>query len=53
MDEFVLKGNAASLKCNIPSFVADYVQVVEWLADDGTVYPAPKGYDDYDFGTVA
>lgn len=30
-DEYVIKGNAAVLKCNIPSFVSDHVEVVEWV----------------------
>lgn len=36
IDEFVLIGNAAILKCNLPSFVADFVYVEAWIADDGT-----------------
>lgn len=35
MDEHVLKGNSAVLKCHIPSFVADYVAVEAWLSDQG------------------
>ncbi|KAI5642678.1 immunoglobulin domain-containing protein [Phthorimaea operculella] len=34
IDEDVLRGNAVIVKCSIPSFVADYVQVVEWVVDD-------------------
>lgn len=34
IDEDVLRGNAAIVKCLIPSFVSDYVQVVEWVTDD-------------------
>ncbi|KAK0076601.1 hypothetical protein PV326_010652, partial [Microctonus aethiopoides] len=40
IDEFVLRGNTAILKCLLPSFVGDFVDVVEWLADDGTSYLA-------------
>lgn len=36
IDEFVLRGNAAILKCNLPSFIADFVYVEAWIADDGT-----------------
>lgn len=36
IDEFVLRGNAAILKCNLPSFIADFVIVEAWIADDGT-----------------
>lgn len=35
IDEFVLRGNAALLKCNLPSFVADFVSVEGWISDDG------------------
>ncbi|XP_068899448.1 cell adhesion molecule Dscam1 isoform X42 [Tenebrio molitor] len=38
IDEFVLKGNTGILKCLVPSFVTDFVQVEAWLADDGVVY---------------
>lgn len=34
IDEDVLRGNSAIVKCSIPSFVADYVNVVEWVADE-------------------
>lgn len=40
IDEFVLRGNTALLKCLVPSFVGDFVDVIEWLADDGTSYTA-------------
>lgn len=47
IDEFVLRGNAAILKCNLPSFVADFVYVEAWIADDGTeILP-----NNNDFGT--
>lgn len=36
IDEFVLRGNAATLKCNLPSFIADYISVEAWISDDGT-----------------
>lgn len=32
---FVTKGNTAVLKCNIPSFVKEYVSVDSWITDDG------------------
>lgn len=35
MEEYVLRGNAAILKCHIPSFVADYVAVVSWIESEG------------------
>lgn len=36
MEEYVLRGNAAILKCHIPSFVADFVHVSSWLQDGQT-----------------
>lgn len=38
MDESVLQGNTAILKCHIPSFVADYVFVSGWSSNDGDEY---------------
>ncbi|KAK9880043.1 hypothetical protein WA026_008554 [Henosepilachna vigintioctopunctata] len=38
IDEFVLKGNTGILKCLVPSFVTDYVQIEAWIADDGTTF---------------
>ena len=47
MDEHVLRGNAAIIKCHIPSFVAEFVEVDSWVEDETTViYPKP------DYGTV-
>lgn len=34
MDEHVLKGNSAILKCHIPSFVSDFVYVDAWIDDE-------------------
>ncbi|XP_066244765.1 cell adhesion molecule Dscam1 isoform X30 [Euwallacea similis] len=31
--QYAIRGNAAILKCEIPSFVADFVQVVSWHTD--------------------
>lgn len=42
IDEFVLRGNAATLKCLVPSFVADFVQIVGWISDDGKSYVAAQ-----------
>lgn len=36
-NEYVIKGNAAVMKCKIPSFVADFVYVEAWInVDDGS-----------------
>uniref|UniRef100_A0A336KTJ2 CSON014681 protein n=1 Tax=Culicoides sonorensis TaxID=179676 RepID=A0A336KTJ2_CULSO len=43
--EYVIRGNSAIIKCQIPSFVADFVSVVSWHTDqDETFYPDNK-YD--------
>lgn len=34
MEEYVLKGNAAVLKCHIPSFVSEYVTVISWIISE-------------------
>lgn len=36
-DEFVLRGNTAILKCIVPSFVTDFVNVVTWIMDNETI----------------
>lgn len=45
LTEYVIRGNTAVLKCSIPSFVADFVQVEAWIADDGEVHvPSSQNY---------
>lgn len=45
MDEHVLRGNTAVIKCHIPSFVADYVFVSSWLENDNEeIYPNNANY---------
>ncbi|XP_059483764.1 cell adhesion molecule Dscam2 [Neocloeon triangulifer] len=39
-DEYVISGNTAVLRCQIPSYVADYVMVTSWLQDGSVnIYP--------------
>lgn len=45
-NEYVIRGNAAVLKCSIPSFVADFVIVVGWVDSDGNNF----NVDDKNFG---
>lgn len=35
VDENVLRGNAAIVKCLIPSFVTEYVSVASWIISEG------------------
>jgi hypothetical protein len=37
-----MRGNAAILKCSIPSFVADFVYVVAWIDSDGQEFLPSK-----------
>lgn len=46
-DEFVLRGNTAIVKCLIPSFVADFVQVIEWVTDGGSFSASAASNTDY------
>ncbi|XP_058830704.1 cell adhesion molecule Dscam2 isoform X49 [Topomyia yanbarensis] len=40
VSEYVIRGNTAVLKCNIPSFVTDFVKVESWIGSEGSVYNA-------------
>jgi hypothetical protein len=42
--EYVIRGNPAILKCQIPSFVADFVHVESWIDQDGNVLKANDSY---------
>lgn len=33
-----MRGNTGVLKCLVPSFVADFVEVLEWVSDDNESY---------------
>ena len=44
VDESVLKGNSAILKCLIPSFVADFVTVKAWVDNQGMHYRPSQKY---------
>ncbi|EFA10759.1 Down syndrome cell adhesion molecule isoform X36 [Tribolium castaneum] len=45
VSEYVIRGNTAVLKCNIPSFVADFVRVEAWVGSDGSLYNHTANYD--------
>lgn len=44
-DVFVIKGNTAVFKCQIPSFVSDHVEVTSWQDTAGNKFLPPN--DDY------
>ena len=35
---YVIIGNSALIKCQIPSFVADFISVTSWVDNDGIEY---------------
>lgn len=37
-NEYVIRGNAALMKCEVPSFVSDFVSVEMWTDSDGGSY---------------
>lgn len=47
VSEYVIRGNTAVLKCNIPSFVADFVKVEAWVGSEGSEFIASQ-----DFGNL-
>ncbi|XP_025268076.1 Down syndrome cell adhesion molecule-like protein Dscam2 isoform X16 [Camponotus floridanus] len=45
-DQFAIRGNAAIFKCQVPSFVADHVDVMGWIDSNGGSYVADEqSYD--------
>jgi Down syndrome cell adhesion protein 1 len=40
-----MRGNAAILKCLIPSFVADFVFVEAWIDNDGSEITMKNDFD--------
>ncbi|XP_015039106.2 Down syndrome cell adhesion molecule-like protein Dscam2 isoform X49 [Drosophila pseudoobscura] len=42
---FVIRGNSAILKCDIPSFVADFVNVISWHSDQQENFYPDTEYD--------
>lgn len=37
-NEYVIRGNSAIMKCEVPSFVADFVVIEMWMDTDGNTY---------------
>lgn len=37
-NEYVIRGNSVAMKCEIPSFVADFVSVLNWNDSDGNEF---------------
>lgn len=48
-NEYVIRGNSAVMKCEVPSFVADFVVVEMWLDSAGNTYLPGSDYgNEYD-----
>ncbi|XP_024082584.1 Down syndrome cell adhesion molecule-like protein Dscam2 isoform X29 [Cimex lectularius] len=43
--EYVIRGNSVVVKCQFPSFVADFLTVVSWKTDKNEVFYPNKDYD--------
>jgi len=43
-NEYVIRGNSAVMKCEVPSFVADFVYVEMWTDSSGKVYRPNEDY---------
>lgn len=44
VSEYVIRGNTAVLKCNIPSFVADFVRVEAWVGSENKEFSYSTNY---------
>lgn len=43
-DVFVMRGNTAIFKCQIPSFVSDHVDLMEWISTENDTYQFGNDY---------
>lgn len=44
-NEYVIRGNSAIMKCEIPSYVSDFIVVDMWAdSDGGSYYPNEENY---------
>ena len=47
-DAFVISGNSAVFKCEMPPYTADYLSVTSWLTSDGVArYPDEGNYGNF------
>lgn len=38
--EFAIRGNSAIMRCQVPSFVGDFIDVVSWQTDQNETFYA-------------
>lgn len=43
-NEYVIRGNSAVMKCEIPSFVSDYIIVESWADSQGNTFLPDEKY---------
>lgn len=43
-NEYVISGNSVVMKCEIPSFVSDFVTIVNWIDSEGHTYFQNENY---------
>ena len=46
-EEYVIVGNDVIMKCNIPSFVADFVSVQSWQDSEGLEFHSGSNYGNF------
>lgn len=51
--QYVIMGNDVILKCDIPSFVADFVQVVSWHDNKGSTVMSSSSYGNFLFPVIS
>jgi hypothetical protein len=44
-DEFVITGNTGVMRCQVPTFVREYVKVIAWIKEEKVISTlmSPKG----------
>lgn len=40
--EYIIRGNSAIVKCSLPSFVADFLEVISWTTDSNETFYAKE-----------
>ena len=40
--EYIIRGNAGIIKCSLPSFVADFLEVTSWTTDSNETFYAKE-----------
>ena len=43
-NEYIVRGNSALIKCKIPSYVADIIQVIAWVDSEANEFQLDNNY---------